>query len=173
MWCQIVINYQDYHNDKLTRLKAGVLARKIVRTIRPICRRSFYLYEFFLKNPHIFVAFELKSKAYLPLARLYVAFLRAWIVGDKIRDILFRERTKDYRNGEVFLNVLSIWCNQLADNYDSFFKQQPARIKGLKHLHHMTHCMMNAAFGMREFESAFYGQMKDWYGVPGSTLKKK
>ncbi len=155
------------------RVKAGRVCRSVIKSLRPVSKRSFYLYELFLKKPHMFIAIELKSKHFLPLLRLYTQFLNFWFKGGKCIGITLRENTKDYRNGETFLNILSAWCNNLSDDYEAFFNRQPARKKQLKHIHHILHCMMNAAFGVREFEVMTYRNMQKWYGIPGSTMRKK
>ena len=171
IWCQFVIYYEDGIHSLKTRVDAGVNARKIIKSLRLVAKRSFYLYEFFLKEPHIFIAFEVPP-SYLWLIRVYHKFLTFWIKGGKITEIRLRENTKDWKNGETFLNVLSAWCNTLSDDYMTFITQQPGRIKGLTQVHHMTHCMMNALFGDRSMEINLYKQMLKWYKVRGSTLKK-
>lgn len=172
VWNHIVIRY-EYNLSIIEMIKAGMLVRKLAKHLSGISNRLFYLFEFIPKYPHIFIAVELKSKKFRWMLRAYIVFLNFWVKGGNIKSFALEENTNDSSNGEVFLNILSTYCSNLAVNYDIFTKQQPGRIKELKHIHHILHCMMNATFGNRKLEVSLYKNMAKWYRVQGSTIKKK
>ena len=174
MWCQIVIHYdKKFARDLKTRYFAGVILRHILGAVRTISKRAFFLFEMSMEDCHNFVAFELKNKNLWKTAKILSEFFHGWYKSEKIIKVTFRKDTADWTNGEYFLTTICAHCDSLTDNYEDMLKQQPGRLKGLKGIHHLTHCMMNATFGVREFEVNLYKKMYKWYsGKPLSTLRK-
>ena len=174
MWCQFILEYDTKVGwTPKDSVHAMTTCHKIIKSLKPFVKRSFYLFELGCNPAHMMIPFELKHQNLIWLFRSYHQLLNFWIKGGKLTNITLRENTKDANNGEIFLSIISMWCNELAFRYLDFFKQQPKRLKGLKAYHHILHCMMNPLFGAREFEVDTYKEMAKWYRVQGKTLRKK
>ena len=165
-WHQIVINYHKGNISFLDRIKGLKIAHSVLKTVKLISRRSFYLFELFKDNPHLFIAIELNNNKLIVLLKILTRYLNFMHKGEIFDNITLREKTKDYKNGELFLSLLSGWCNGLTNHYEDLFEQQAGRKKGLKQINHILHCCMNATFGTREAETSTYRKMIKWYGIP-------
>ena len=120
-----------------------------------ISGRYFYLYEITYDSPLIFFAWETKNKPKVNVPDIPKFMLTHKIVYN----------STDYRNGEQFLNIMSAVCKAHLDS--KLLKQQPKREKGLLHINHINHCMMNMICGDRVSELNYYTKQYKYYSGKG------
>lgn len=150
MWNQLRL-YTETHT--LTRKNVLELESYIRDFIseNDISGKYFYLYEITYDLPLIFFAWETKTKANPTVPKIPSFFITHKVMNN----------TTDYRNGEVFLDVMNVLCKAHLDG--KLNRQQPKRIIGLNHINHITHCFMNMINGDRKLELKFYEKQYYYY----------
>lgn len=124
-----------------------VYLRLLIKRFNFLIRRKFYLHE---KEPHVFLALEVRSRFFIPLIILLSFFVK------KPPFIMYTvwnfSAGDDRANGEGFLDVM----NAMTTSY--LFKRNSA--KGLPHL---IHCCLEFQTQSREKELKFYRRQLELY----------
>lgn len=114
--------------------------------------RYFYLYEITKSFPtNIFFAYEGEYKLKFPK------------LPDFFECYKIVKNSSDSNNGECFLTVLHQICKSNLDC--SLRKQQKDRPKGILHMNHIIHCMMNVYTGSRKEELNEYLEQVKFFGI--------
>lgn len=149
MWNHIIFYTNNYKKEHKKQVEDYF--RSLIK-VNKFNKRYFYLYEVTKSFPsNIFFAYEGSASPNIPnLPKFFECY--------KIV-----KNSSEPTNGEVFLTIMHQICKANLDG--TLIAQQKDTPKGLLHLNHILHCIMNLHHGSRKEELNYYLEQVKHYGT--------